>query len=368
MTWTFYTLARMEKAGVKPAPDADRSTLLRRVTYDLTGLPPDTGGDYGLFCSDTSTDRVRPRRRSIAGIASLWRTMGTALAGRRALCGYLRQRVRLSGAAGIQYRNYVIQAFNGDVPFDRFVREQLAGDLLPFATEEERQRHIVATGYVASARHFRGRRWRTPSHDRGRHREYGTRFLGMSLSCARCHDHKFDPISSRDYYALYGIFSSTNLPPPWQRGKESSGEPRPSGAVRGSKASGTNPERRTRRNRGRDQSGGKNKATAEAEPDTPEKKAKVEAASKLEAEVRKKKKALAEKQLYPLAYAISEGTSSNARCRCAAIQSGSAKKCLVVSSRCWAHRRYPKTRSKVERWSWRVGSPIRRIRSPHECW
>ena len=115
------------------------------------------------------------------------------------------------------YRNWVIQAFNEDRRYDRFVREQLAGDLLPTATPEERRDRLIATGYLANARRF-------GSYEDKRYQWYltfedtienlGPAFLGLGLSCARCHDHKFDPITTEDYYALYGIFRGTRYPWP----------------------------------------------------------------------------------------------------------------------------------------------------------
>jgi hypothetical protein len=119
-----------------------------------------------------------------------------------------------------KYRNYVIESFNRDTPYDEFVREQVAGDLLPAASEEVRRAHIVATGYLALCRRF-------GSHAEEFHLSIedvidnaGKTFLGLSVSCARCHDHKFDPIAQADYYALYGIFESTRFAFPGTEGKK----------------------------------------------------------------------------------------------------------------------------------------------------
>src|SRR5690606_20459357 len=109
------------------------------------------------------------------------------------------------------YRNYLIDAFNEDRPFDRFVKEQLAGDLLPAQDQAERNRNVIATGYVALSRRFGSVIDRYPQHltIEDTIDNLGRTFLGLTISCARCHDHKFDAITQKDYYALYGMFEST---------------------------------------------------------------------------------------------------------------------------------------------------------------
>ena len=115
-----------------------------------------------------------------------------------------------------RYRDWVIDAFNRDQPYDEFVRDQLAGDLRGGKTDEERNERIIATGYLANARRFGSRVDDYPQHltIEDTIDNLGRSFLGMTLSCARCHDHKFDPITNRDYYGLYGIFHSTRYPWP----------------------------------------------------------------------------------------------------------------------------------------------------------
>ncbi|MFM8360357.1 MAG: DUF1549 and DUF1553 domain-containing protein, partial [Verrucomicrobiota bacterium] len=115
-----------------------------------------------------------------------------------------------------RYRNWVIGAFNRDLPYDAFVRQQLAGDLMPVDDPEETRRRVVATGYLANARRFGSRVDDYPRHltIEDTLDNLGRTFLGLSISCARCHDHKFDPVTSADYYALYGIFHSTRYPWP----------------------------------------------------------------------------------------------------------------------------------------------------------
>ncbi|MFM7158991.1 MAG: DUF1549 and DUF1553 domain-containing protein, partial [Planctomycetaceae bacterium] len=209
---------------LNPAPLADRRTLLRRAYYTLIGLPP-TPAEMASFLADTSPDafaRVVDRLLESPQYGVQW--------GRHWL-----DVVRYADTAGEntdrplphawRYRNWVCDAFQRDLPFDQFVRLQLAGDLLtagqpgPAAAEG-----IVATGYLAVARRF--------GHDIDKdmfltHEDVidnlGRNFLGLSLGCARCHDHKYDPITAEDYYALYGIFDSTRFAFP---GCEPKGQPR----------------------------------------------------------------------------------------------------------------------------------------------
>ncbi|MBS1830693.1 MAG: PSD1 domain-containing protein [Acidobacteria bacterium] len=204
--------ARLAAKKLKPAPQADRITLLRRVTYDLTGLPP-TIDELDGFLSDRSPqayEKVIDRLLASPRYGERW--------GRHWL-----DVVRYADTAGDssdypvpqahKYRDWVIAAFNRDMPYDQFVREQLAGDLLPSSNEEQRWQRLIATGYVANTRRF------SVVPERQMHLSYddtidnvGKAFLGLSVNCARCHDHKYDPISNKDYYALFGIFASTRYP------------------------------------------------------------------------------------------------------------------------------------------------------------
>lgn len=210
-----FILARLEAAGVPPASDVGRAALLRRVTYDLTGLPP-TPEERAAFEADTSPEayaKVVERLLDSPQYGERW--------GR-----YWLDVVRYSDTAGdnsdfpipqmYRYRNWVIGAFNRDLPFDQFVREQLAGDLLPGGTDEERRQRTIATGYIANARRFGSRVDDYPQHltIEDTLDNVGRAFLGLTINCARCHDHKFDPISTEDYYGLYGIFQSTRYPWP----------------------------------------------------------------------------------------------------------------------------------------------------------
>ncbi len=210
-----FILARLEAATLAPAADADKRTLLRRATYDLTGLPP-TPEEISHFLADTSPeafDRVIDRLLASPRYGERW--------GRHWL-----DVVRYADTAGDnsdypipqmhRYRDWVIDAFNRDLPFAEFVRDQLAGDLRGGATDAERHARIVATGYLANARRFGSRVDDYPQHltIEDTIDNVGRSFLGLTVSCARCHDHKFDPITAPDYYALYGIFHSTRYPWP----------------------------------------------------------------------------------------------------------------------------------------------------------
>jgi hypothetical protein len=210
-----FILAKLEEKGLKPAPDADKRTLLRRVTFDLTGLPP-TPEEMEAFLADDAPDafaRVVERLLASPHYGERW--------GRHWL-----DVVRYADTAGdnsdfpipqmYRYRNWVIRAFNEDKPYGDFIREQLAGDLLPWKTWEERNEKVVATGYLALARRFGSRvddyPWHLTIEDTIDN--LGRTFLGLTINCARCHDHKFDPISQEDYYGLYGIFAGTRYPWP----------------------------------------------------------------------------------------------------------------------------------------------------------
>ncbi len=203
-----FMLAKMEAKGVKPVADADPRSLLRRVTYDLTGLPP-TPEETQAFLADPSPEALAKTVERLLASPAYGEQWGR----------HWLDVVRYADTSGCnsdfpvpsayRYRNWVIGSFNSDLPYDEFLRQQIAGDLLPAASDEERQQKTVATGYLAIARRFgsRGNEFHLTIEDLIDN--LGKATLGLSLSCARCHDHKFDPVSNRDYYALYGIFDST---------------------------------------------------------------------------------------------------------------------------------------------------------------
>ncbi len=216
-----YILARLEAAGVSPAPQADRRTLLRRVTFDLTGLPP-TPAEMDAFLDDTSPEafaRVVDRLLASPRYGERWGRHWLDVVRYADTCGNASDH---PVPQAHRYRDWVIRAFQRDMPYDQFLREQIAGDLMPAASDLERRDRITATGYLAIARRFGGDRT-------GEHHltlddtidNLGRAVLGSSIACARCHDHKFDPFSVQDYYALYGIFASTRYPfPGAEEGKQ----------------------------------------------------------------------------------------------------------------------------------------------------
>jgi hypothetical protein len=201
-----FILARLDREGLQPSPEAERAALLRRLTLDLTGLPP-TLAEVDAFLADNSplayervVNRLLESPRYGEHMARFWLdaarygdTHGLHLDNYREIW---------------PYRDWVVRAFNANMPFDRFVIEQLAGDLLPNPTLDQQ----VATGFV---------RCHVTTSEGGSIEEecyvrnvvdrvdtFGTVMLGLSAGCCRCHDHKYDPISQKDYYGLFAFFNS----------------------------------------------------------------------------------------------------------------------------------------------------------------
>ncbi|MEE3373055.1 MAG: PSD1 and planctomycete cytochrome C domain-containing protein [Planctomycetota bacterium] len=209
--------ARLAEQGLEAGPPAEPAQLARRSSYDLTGLPPDA----------ENVDRfVAAYRRDPDSTWVQW--LETLLASRAYGERWGRHwldLVRYADTAGdaadfpvpeaYKYRNYVIDAFQHDLPYDQFIREQIAGDLLAAENDNQRWKQVIATGYLAISRRI------GVSPHNLRHitiedtiNNLGRTFLGLTVGCARCHDHKFDPIPTADYYALYGIFESSVYPHP----------------------------------------------------------------------------------------------------------------------------------------------------------
>lgn len=218
-----FILSKLQEHGAPPARAADKRALLRRATYDLTGLPP-TADDADAFekdSSDSAFAKVIERLLAAPQYGERW--------GRHWL-----DLVRYADTAGEtadypvpvawRYRNWVIDAFNADKPYDEFLREQIAGDIL--ARRGPRDLYagrVTATGYLAISRRF--------GFDSENYHHLtiqdsidtlGQTVLGLTLGCARCHAHKFDPVSMDDYYALYGIFESTRYAFPGSEQKQKS--------------------------------------------------------------------------------------------------------------------------------------------------
>ncbi|HVJ84134.1 MAG TPA: DUF1553 domain-containing protein [Caulifigura sp.] len=205
--------ARRREAGLEAAEAADRVTLIRRATFDLWGLPP-RPEDMADFVNDPANDdeafaRVVDRLLASPHFGERWgrhwldvaRYSDTTGGGRSMFFG-----------AAWRYRDYVIDSFNADKPFDVFAVEQIAGDLLPYSTPEQGKDQLTGTAFLVLG----------PTNYEEQDKEQlrmdvideqidttGRAFLGMTIGCARCHDHKFDPIPTRDYYAMVGIFRST---------------------------------------------------------------------------------------------------------------------------------------------------------------
>jgi hypothetical protein len=209
-----FILAKIEAANIAPAADAVPAVLARRLYYDLIGLPP-TPEQLDAFVKAAATDRQ-------AAIAKLTDELLASPQFGETWGRHWLDVARFAESSGggrtllfkdaWRYRDYVIDAFNSNVPFDRFIREQLAGDLLPAATPAEARRQLTATAFLALG----------PTNYEEQDKQQlrfdiideqletmGRAFLGQTIGCARCHDHKFDPVPQRDYYALAGIFAST---------------------------------------------------------------------------------------------------------------------------------------------------------------
>ncbi|MEW4564437.1 DUF1553 domain-containing protein [Bremerella sp. JC770] len=209
-----FVYAKMREQGLHPNALADRQTLLRRATIDLTGLPP-TPAEVEAFLNDDSDQayaRVIDRLLDSPRYGERW--------GRHWLD--IARYADTQGDVGdfpiptaYLYRNWVIDALNADMPYDRFIQAQVAGDLLAeeAASDEEARGLMVATGFLALSRRFGN----TKYEDQHLMIEdtidtLGRGVLGVTIRCARCHDHKFDPILQSDYFGLYGIFESTRYP------------------------------------------------------------------------------------------------------------------------------------------------------------
>ena len=204
----YFVLAKLDAAKLKPSPEAPRATLLRRVSLDITGLPP-TPAETAAFLADTRPDayeRAVDRLLESPHYGERWGRHWLDLARYADSDGYTIDAPREIW----KFRDWVINAFNKDQPFDQFVIDQYAGDLLPNPTTEQ----LIATGFHRN----------TPSNYEGgidfeqyrveavadRVATTGAVFLGLTTACARCHDHKFDPISQREFYSLFAFLNNVD--------------------------------------------------------------------------------------------------------------------------------------------------------------
>jgi hypothetical protein len=201
-----FILARLEREGLKPSPEADRATLLRRVTYDLTGLPP-TPADVDAFLADRSPDAYEKRVDAL---------LHSPHYGERLAVPWL-DAARYADTHGYHidslrgmwpWRDWVIDAFNRNLPFDQFTIEQLAGDLLPNATRDQEiasgfnRNHIINFEGGAIAEEYQ------VEYVVDRVETTSTAFMGLTMGCARCHTHKFDPITHKEFYRFFAFFNS----------------------------------------------------------------------------------------------------------------------------------------------------------------
>ena len=206
-----FVLAKLEEKALSPVPDSERRALLRRLYFDLVGLPPPPE-QVEAFARDAASDAVAKVVDDLLAsprFGERWARHWLDVARFAESAGKERN---LLFPEAWRYRDYVISAFNTDKPYDEFIREQIAGDLLPAKDDAERDEHLIATGFLALG----------PKGLNEKNREQfrmdlideqidatSRAVLGLTVACARCHDHKYDPIPQRDYYALAGIFRST---------------------------------------------------------------------------------------------------------------------------------------------------------------
>lgn len=207
-----FVLKKLEDASLRPVADAERHLWLRRVSFDLTGLPP-TVEQIHEFAADSSPaarERIVDRLLDSRAFGERWARHWLDLVGYADQIGTSNS---VFAEYAWRYRDYVIDSLNTDKPFDRFIREQIAGDLLKWDTVAERADSLTATGFLVLGD------IEIVEADKAKLlvdivdqqlNKVGKAFLGMTLECARCHDHKFDPIPQSDYYAMAGVFHSTS--------------------------------------------------------------------------------------------------------------------------------------------------------------
>ena len=214
-----FILAKLEEKNLAPAAPADKRTLIRRATFDLTGLPP-TAAEVDMFLAESSTNAYKKVIDRLLASPQYGEQWGRHWLDQVRYADSVDKR-QIGQPGDIneawRYRDWVVQAFNEDLPYDQFIINQFAGDLLPGLGENGfNPDGIVATSMLAIGR------WEQGEADKEKMMTdivddqidvTGRTFLGLTLACARCHDHKFDPIPTRDYYALAGIFYSSHVIP-----------------------------------------------------------------------------------------------------------------------------------------------------------
>ncbi len=216
-----FVLAKLEASGLHPNPAADKRTLIRRVTFDLTGLPPSEPEIQRFLADDSSAAYAKVVDRLLASpqYGERWARYWLDVARYSDTKGDATRRNDPRYPHAWTYRDYVINAFNSDKPYDQFIVEQLAADRLVAAAENQakaRQQDppndrsvLAALGFLTLGNQFDGRRDDVIADQID---VTSKAFLGLTVACARCHDHKFDPIPTKDYYSLYGVFANTVIP------------------------------------------------------------------------------------------------------------------------------------------------------------
>ncbi len=202
-----FVLAKLEAKKLSPTPRADKRTLLRRATYDLLGLPP-TVEEVESFVADASPEayaKVVDRLLASKHYGERWGRYWLDIARYADTKGYVFEEERRYPYS-YTYRDYVIRALNEDLPYDQFIIQQIAADLLPLS---EDKRPLAAMGFLTLGRRFLNNQ---PDIIDDRIDVVSRGLMGMTVACARCHDHKFDPIPTKDYYSMYGVFASSDEP------------------------------------------------------------------------------------------------------------------------------------------------------------
>ncbi|MCI0538014.1 MAG: DUF1549 domain-containing protein, partial [Verrucomicrobiales bacterium] len=206
-----FILAKLEEHGLQPSAPANKRTLIRRGTFDLTGLPP-TPEEVEAFEADSSPDafaRVVDRLLDSRRYGERWGRHWLDVA-RYADSNGMDE--NLAYASAWRYRDYVVAAFNQDKPYDQFLREQVAGDLLPTTGTTNDFEHLIATGFLMIGPKMLAEDDPAKMEMDIIDEQLDTTsraFMGLTVGCGRCHDHKYDPVPTSDYYAMAGIFKST---------------------------------------------------------------------------------------------------------------------------------------------------------------
>lgn len=217
-----FILAKLDAAGLAPNEPADKATLLRRATFDLIGLPP-TPQELHDFLADDSPDafaKVVDRLLASPHYGERWARHWLDTARYADTPGIASRNNQFLFPFAWIYRDYVIDAFNADKPYDQFIVEQLAADLLPpHASQKDDDSTLAALGFLTV-----GERFRNVNDVINEQIDAVMKgFLGLTVTCARCHDHTFDPIPTADYYSLHGIFNNTAMRSEWLGGTEADG-------------------------------------------------------------------------------------------------------------------------------------------------